>query len=157
MNRSEGNQGRLAPGPWFDLEGWVEGLAGAVVAGIERQASPQGLTAVEFTLMRAFVHSPARTIVELGETLPIEAEQLGALVRALTERGLLRTVAAETGNGLPLLALTQSGRELVWRVDIRVRAEETRLLAGVGPEEMATLSAVASRIVANHAALEGRL
>ena len=154
MNRSEGEHPSQESPPLFDLEGWVEGLARAVVAGVERQTSAQGLTAIEFTLMRVFVENPERTLPQLAEVLPIESGQLTQLVRSLTERGLLGADREEATMGLPVLALTQSGRELVWRLHMRVQAEGSRLLAGVTEAEMATLSSVVSRIVANNAALK---
>lgn len=154
MNQPQGDQDSQEPVRQFDLEGWVEGLAQAVVAGIERQTSAQGLTAVEFTLMRVFTERPECTFHELGQALPMEEEPLGALVQSLIERGLLHTVDPATESELPLLALTQSGRELVWRLHIGVQAEGSRLLAGVTPEEMETLAAVVSRIMANHATLD---
>jgi len=156
MNQPKEDQGPQEGAPQFDLEGWVEELAAAVVAGIERQTSPEGLTAVEFTVMRSLAERPERTTQEIHETLPTDVERLGELVQSLTERGLLHEIAPETGGGVPLLALTQSGRELVWRLHMRVQAEGARLLAGVSPEEMEALAAVVSRIVANHATLDRR-
>lgn len=154
MNQPQGDHAPQEPARQFDLGGWVEGLAQAVIAGIDRQTSAHGLTAVEFTVMRAFAERPECTLHQLGQALPIEAEQLGALVQNLVERGLLRNVSRGTENRLPTLALTQLGRERVWRLHMSVQTEGSRLLAGVSPEEMETLAAVVSRIVANHAALD---
>ena len=140
MNEPQGDQEPREPGRQFDLEGWVEGLARAVVAGVERQTSAQGLTAIEFTVMRVFTEHPECTFEELGEALPLEREQLGVLVQSLIQRGLLHEIDRETRSGLPLLALTQSGRERVWRLHIGVQEEGSRLLAGVSPEQMETLA-----------------
>ena len=154
MNEPHRDRAPQEPSRRLNLEGWVEGLAQAVAAGIERQTSEQGLAAIEFTLMRVLAENPDCTLQELGRALPIQAEQLQTLVQRLVERGLLHDPDSDRGEGPEVVALTQSGRELVWRLHLGVQAEESRLLAGVTPEEMETLSAVVSRIMANHAALD---
>ena len=138
----------------FDLEGWVAGLAQAVVQGIERQTSAHGLTALEFALLRALVERRERSFSQLGDVLPIDREQLVQLVGKLVDRGLLRYGEGGADPRAVLLALTMRGRYLAWRLCQHVQAQDSRLLEGVSEEEMATLSSVVSRIMANHALLE---
>ena len=138
----------------FDLEGWVTGLAQAVISSIERQTAEHGLTAAEFTLLKAFLEKQERTLAQLADVLPIDVEGLSHLVGRLVDRGLLHWRARGADPRAMLLALTTRGRYLAWRLQPRVQAEGSRLLEGVSEEEMATLAAVVSRIVANHAATE---
>ena len=138
----------------FDLERWVAGLAHAVAAGIERQTARHGLTFTEFTLLRAFLEKHERTFSQLAEALPIEREGLAQIVGKLMDRGLLHRPYRAGEPRAMLFALTRRGRYLAWRLHTRLQAERSGLLDGVSDEEMATLSAVVSRIVENHTALE---
>ena len=148
------NQSPQGRGTHFDFEGWVAGLARALVSGIERQTTAHGLTAIEFTLLRVFLEKHERTFSQLADALPVDRERLVQLVGKLVDRGLLHRRDGATDHRAVLLALTERGRELAWRLSPRVQAEGSRLLEGVSQEEMDTLSSVVSRIVANHAALE---
>lgn len=143
-----------APTLQFDLEGWLAGLTQAVVRSIERQTAAHGLTALEFTLLRALVETRERTLSQLADVLPIDRERLAQLVGKLIDRGLLRYGEGATDPRAMLLALTERGRYLAWRLHQHVQAQDSRLLEGVSDEEMATLSSVVSRIMANHALLE---
>lgn len=138
----------------FDLEGWVAGLAQAVVRSIERQTAAHGLTALEFALLRALVEKRERTLSQLADVLPIDRERLSQLVGKLVDRGLLRYGEGAADPRAMLLALTERGRYLAWRLYQHVQAQDSRLLEGVSEEEIATLSSVVSRIMANHALLE---
>lgn len=143
-----------APTLQFDLEGWVAGLAQAVVRSIERQTTAHGITALEFALLRAFVEKRERSLAQLADILPIDRERLAPLVGKLVDRGLLRYGEGAADPRAMLLALTERGRYLAWRLCQHVQAQDSRLLEGVSEEEMATLSSVVSRIMANHAFLE---
>ncbi len=137
-----------------NLEEWMAGLTYAVVAGIERQTTKHDLTAMEFTMLRAFLEQRERTFSQLAEAVPVDNERLAQLVGNLIDRGLLQQRSAAADPHTVLLALTARGRYIAWRLNPRVEAEGSRLLAGVSAEEMATLSSVVSRVVANQAALE---
>ena len=137
----------------FDLEGWVAALAQAVVKGVERQTAAHGLSALEFALLRAFVGKGERTLSQLADALPVDRERLAHLVGRLIDRGLLRYREGATDSRAMLLALTKQGRYFAWTLHRRVQAEDSRLLEGVSAAELATLSSVVSRIVANHALL----
>lgn len=140
--------------PQFSLDGWVTGLAQAFVAGVERQTEAHGLTAAEFTLLGAFMKKRERTLLQLGESIPIDRERLTQLVGRLVDRGLLHWRGRTAEPRAKLLSLTQQGRYTAWRLHSHVQAAEWRLLEGVSEEEIATLSSVVSKIVANHVALE---
>ena len=152
--RAETDQVVRLHGSHFDLERWVGGLAHAVMAGIERQAARQGLTAVEFTLLRVFLEKQERTFSQLAAALPIDRERLVQLIGKLVDRGLLHRRGRGIDPRVMLLALTEEGRKIAWALHPRVRAEDSTLLEGVSKEEMDTLSSVVSRIVANQAAFE---
>ncbi len=150
----KGTQSTGAPPLQFDLEGWVGRLAQAVVRSIEGQTAAHGLTAPEFALLRAFVEKREQSLSQLAEVLPMDRERLAQLVGTLVDRGLLHYGEGAADPHAMRLALTMRGRYLAWQLSQRIQAQDSRLLEGVSDEEMATLSSVVSRIMANHALLE---
>ena len=147
-------EARTVRTPHFDLEGWVGGLAHAVARGIERHTAAHGLTVTEFTLLRVLVEKQERTSSQLAQAMPIDRARLDRVVANLVDRGLLRRRDRTADPRAMLLGLTQRGRYLAWKLHLLVQGEASKLLEGVSEEEVATLSSVVSRIVANGTALE---
>lgn len=134
-------------------EGVVQ-LINAVVKGVERQIEPAGLISMEFSILKSFVEKSEWTVTQLSDVLPADAPRISRLVSKLVDRGLLRRRRRTDDRRVVLLRLTQQGKDLSEELRQRVSEHESRLLEGVSSEELETLRAVTSKILANHAVME---
>ena len=134
-------------------EGVVQ-LINAVVKGVERQIEPAGLISMEFSILKSFAEKSEWTVTQLADVLPADAPRISRLVSKLVDRGLLRRRRRTDDRRVVLLRLTQQGKDLSDELRQRVNEHESRLLEGVSPEELETLRAVTSKILANHATME---
>ena len=145
-----GTDGSSAP----ELSDGVAQLINAVVKGVERQIEPAGLISMEFSILKSFSEKSEWTVTQLSDILPADAPRISRLVSKLVDRGLLRRRRRTDDRRVVLLRLTQQGKDLSDELRQRVSEHETRLLEGVSPEELETLRAVTSKILANHAVME---
>ena len=150
-----GTDERSGEGPSSpELADGVVQLINAVVKGVERQIEPAGLISMEFSILKSFAEKSEWTVTQLSDVLPADAPRISRLVSKLVDRGLLRRRRRTDDRRVVLLRLTQQGKDLSEELRQRVTEHEIRLLEGVSPEELDTLRAVTSKILANHAVME---
>lgn len=137
-----------------DLGTCVSGLVNAVARGMAQIVRPHGLTHIDFALLRLFLDVEEWTITQLAQTLPLAPSGISRSVTKLVDMGLIQRHRLRTDRRVVILTLTKNGATLTQSLHKRVQVYDSRLCEGVSEEEMAVLASVASRVMANYAALE---
>ncbi len=144
-----------APEPMApDLGACVAGLVNVVAKGMAELVAPHNLQPLEFALLRLFLQKERWTTTELAQVLPVTTSRISRVVTKLAEMGLVRRRRQRNDRRLVWLSLTDEGKTLTQSLNQKVRAYDARLARGLTTEEMATFTALASRIVANYDAME---
>ena len=139
-----------------DLSGYVAGLASAVEKGMAQEVAPYDLTPLEFNFLRLCLQMDREvTATELGRLLPVDASRVSRVVTVLVDKGLLRRRRLRDDRRIVMLRLSDEGSDLAFRVREHVDAFAAKLLEGVDADEQQVFLSVASRIIANHAVLQG--
>ena len=152
--KSQSDEHSWEGSPRPELAEEVVGLVNAVVKGVERQIEPFGLINMEFSILKCFTEKDEWTVTALANLLPADAPRISRLVSKLVDRGLLRRRRRTDDRRVVLLRLTQQGKDLTEELCQRVHQHEARLLSGVSVEDLGTLRAVTSKILANHASMQ---
>ena len=128
-------------------------LVDVVDKGMARHIVPDGLSTLEFSILRLFLGREAWTAAELAQTLPASPPQISRVVSKMTSKSLIRRRRLSNDRRVVRLNLTFEGKRLVGEVEQRVRAYKAKLSEGVSEEEMAIFASVASRVMANYLSL----
>jgi MarR family transcriptional regulator, transcriptional regulator for hemolysin len=86
---------------------------------------------------------------ELAERLSIEGPTLTRHLERMEDRGLIRRVRSGPDRRAAEVILTDTGRELVLRLEVVARKANTRLLEGFSADEVEQLRSLLIRIHAN--------
>lgn len=155
MAESYDDRDPQAEGRPTDLRAYVVGLVNAVERGTTQGAAPDGLTSLEFYFLTICLEMEREvTATELAHWLPVDASRISRIVTALVDKGLLLRRRLREDRRVVMLRLSDEGKELTLRVRDRVDAFTASLMEGVGEDELRVFLSVASRIIANHAALQ---
>jgi DNA-binding MarR family transcriptional regulator len=109
---------------------------------------PLDLRAVTFSALVIVVENPGVTQNELADTLAIGRPNIVVVIDELEARSLVIRARVPTDGRAWALRATLEGRRLCSRATAAIREGEARVLAELSPEEIATLTAVLSRIEA---------
>lgn len=145
-----GSAGRgSAPGPgvWRDgpsLLYLLKRLELAVTVELDQVTAIAGLTPVQYTVLTELERRPGVTAAQLARTSFVRAQSMGELLSALTGRGLIRREQDPKDRRHYLLFLTPEGQSLVSTLRRPVQNLERLMIAGLSPEEAATLGTLLS-------------
>ena len=151
---SRNNPDREAESTLIDLEACMDGLANVIDKGMAKEVELYGLTYLEFTLLRNCLDKES-TATQLAQVLPGDGARISRIVTGLVDKGLLRRRRLRNDRRIVMLRLSEEGRELTGRVISSIKSYNAMLTEGIGEEEMRVFESVTSRIVANHAAMQG--
>ena len=140
--------------PPADLEECVAGLVNAVDKGMASEVAPYGLTPLEFSLLRHCLEEEC-TATHLARVLPVDGSRVSRLVTGLVDKGLVRRRRLRRDRRIVMLRLSEEGRELTTDIVEKMKIYDAILTEGIDEEEMRVFMSVSSRIIANHAALQG--
>ena len=154
--------GDTALNPSFDTQSWappsdlgtcVTGLVNAVARGMAQIVATQGLTHIDFALLRLFLGSEEWTTTQLAQALPLVPSSISRTVAKLVSMGLIRRRRLLSDRRVVMLTLTDEGLNLTLDLHQRVQEYDTSLCEGISEEEMAVFTSVSSKVIANYAAL----
>lgn len=151
--QSRDDPDRTSEDPPADLEACVAGLVNAVDKGMAVEVAPYGLTSLEFSLLRHCLEEEC-TATHLAQILPVDGSRVSRLVTGLVEKGLVRRRRLRSDRRMVMLRLSDEGRELTSRIVESLKSYDALLTEGIGEEEMRVFVSVASRIIANHSAMQ---
>lgn len=137
-----------------NLERSVGGLVNALTKGVTNETAPYGLNSVEFELLRTCLEERECTATDLAKVLPIDASRISRMVNRLVDMDLLVRRRLRSDRRIVMLRLSDEGKELVSMLHSRIQEYEAKLTDGVSEEEINVLASVASKILANHTAME---
>jgi DNA-binding MarR family transcriptional regulator len=96
---------------------------------------PVGLSFPQYICLRILARSPGRSNAELARDTQVSPQAMNMVLRGLQERGLVsRPVTVAAGRSLPA-QLTDSGTEVLGRIDTGVRDAERRLLSTLSADQ----------------------
>ena len=111
----------------------------ALRAQMDETLRPLGLTAPQYACLELVSRHPGASSSDLARGAFVTRQTMSALLRALTERGLVtRASRAASGRALPA-ALTSEGERLLGRAGHRIRVIERRMVAGLTGEQCEAL------------------
>ncbi len=138
----------------MELGAYVAGLVNAVDKGMADEVAPYDLSTLEFILLRFCMERVECTATQMGEVVPSDAPRISRMVSRLVDMGLLSRRRLRSDRRMVMLRLTEQGRELTSLLLRRVRAYEAMLTENISEEEVDAFASIASKIIANHAALK---
>ena len=136
-----------------ELGSCVTQLINAVARGAAQVAAERELTHVDYALLRPFLLVEQWTTTQLAGVLPLTPSTISRTVNKLVYRGLIQRRRLVTDRRVVALTLTEEGQTLTQDLHRRVRAYEEGLCSNVSDEEMAVLTSLTSKVMANYAAL----
>ena len=154
MTQPLGDANHRTDPPPADLEECVAGLVNAVDKGLASEVAPYGLTPLEFSLLRHCLEEEC-TATHLARVLPVDGSRVSRLVTGLVDKGLVRRRRLRRDRRIVMLRLSEEGRELTTDIVEKMKIYDAILTEGIDEEEMRVFMSVSSRIIANHAALQG--
>ena len=111
----------------------------AVRAELDNLATPQGLTALQYTALTVLERHPDLTGAHLARHSFVTGQSTADMVTALVNRGLIERHRDPADRRRLVLALTGDGRRLLRRMRPQVAALQDRMLAPLSPEQAAEL------------------
>ena len=135
--------------PLHSLGQCAAALLNAVARGVNKELADHGLTSMEFSMMRLFLHDEEWTATELAQVLPVEVSAISRMVSKLVDKGLLFRRRQKSDRRIVILKLTEEGRALALELHQSVHAYEDTLIAGIRDDEMETFQSVITKVMAN--------
>ena len=151
--KSTHQQAVLEEREWADLGSCVTRLVNVLAKGTEEIVEPQGLTAMEYALLRLFLRREQWTATHMAEMLPVKPSRISRLVAKLVDMGLMRRRRHRSDRRVVFLTLSDGGKALTLKLYRRIEAYETTLQQGVSDGEKSALVSTTSKIMANYARL----
>jgi DNA-binding MarR family transcriptional regulator len=106
-----------------------------------------GIGGAQLFVLHQLADAPARSVNELAERTYTHQSSVSVVVRRLAEQGLVARRPAADDARRRELRLTAAGRRLVERAPMPVQVRLIQGLAGLGRDELATLSRLLRRVV----------
>ena len=135
----------------MNLAACVGDLINAYAKGSAQQMHPEGISPVEFSLLKACMERRESTATDLAEVLPVDASRISRIVTGLVKKGLLIRRRLRNDRRIVMLRLSEQGRELTSLLDGRLAAYDARLIENIGEEDLSTFRSVILKILANQA------
>ena len=145
---------RRAEDPSTNLGIFIADLFNALDKAMAREVAPHGITGLEYSLLWHCLEGE-RTATQLAQVLPVDGSRISRVVTALVDRGLLRRRRLRTDRRIVMLRLTEEGTELASGIFQNMLRHYAILTENIDEEEMRVFASVASRIIANHDAMQG--
>ena len=139
----------------MDLGAFVACVVGAVNWCVRDELEPEGITSVEFAILRALQYSEISTATQLGHLLPLDRSSISRAVTNLVNGGLVGRRRRRSDRRVVTLEMTEEGAELTRNLSERVERRYDELLAGVSPEDIRVFMATGRRIMENRGRAEG--
>ena len=136
-----------------DLGTCVTVLVNAVARGMAQLVAPHDLTHIDFALLRLFLEVEEWTTTQLAQALPLAPSSISRTVTKLVDKRLIQRRRLLTDRRVVILTLTEEGVALTQDLHRRVQAYDARLSEGVSAQEMAILTSVTSKVMANYTSL----
>jgi DNA-binding MarR family transcriptional regulator len=111
----------------------------AVRSHLDNLLRPAGLTALQYTALTVLERHPDLSSAQLARNSFVTAQSMADMITALEGRGLIERHRDQTDRRRLVVALTTAGRDLLDLYRDQVAALETRMLAGLGGEEISRL------------------
>jgi len=128
-----------AAGPEPMLLYLVKQVELAVRSHLDNLLRPGGLTAAQYTALTVLERHPDLSSAQLARNSFVTAQSMADMITALEGRGLIERHRDQADRRRLVVALTAAGRELLDLHRNEVAALETRMLAGLGGDEVADL------------------
>jgi len=112
----------------------------AVRAHLDELLRPSAITALQYTALTVLDRRGGLTTAELARSSFVTPQTMGDLVTALERRGLVERRPDPTNRRRLLIALTETGQDVLAGFDGAVRALEERMLGDLTGEERAALA-----------------
>lgn len=140
--------------PSTNLGTFIADLFNALDKAMAREVAPHGITGLEYSLLWYCLEGEC-TATQLAQVLPVDGSRISRVVTGLVDKGFLRRRRLRTDRRIVMLRLTEEGMELTSGIFQNMQSYYAMLTEGIGEEEMRVFASVTSRIVANHAAMQG--
>lgn len=111
----------------------------AVRARLDDIVRPGGMTALQYTALTVLERHVDMSSAQLARHSFVTAQSMADLIGALEARGLIERHRDRTDRRRLVVALTTEGHALLDRYREEVAALEASMVAGLSPDEVATL------------------
>ena len=135
--------------PPHGLGQYANALAEAVSKGMEADLSQEGLTPLQFAMIRLFLGDEEWTVSELADVLPVEVPAVSRHVTRLVDRGILYRRRQGNDRRFVLLKLTEEGRRLGLELQSKEHLHEESLVEGIDEVEVEAFLSTISKILNN--------
>jgi len=151
---SQRNEQESAQPPAIDLVACAEGLVTTVMGGIAEEVGPHGLSAAEFSLLKACRTRGECTATELVGVLPVDASRISRLVTSLVGKDLVVRRRLPSDRRVVKLSLSDKGKELMSVLNRQIEASHAGILGDIAQEDLRVFESVILRMLANHEAIK---
>lgn len=121
----------------------------AVSKGVKADLSHEGLTPLQFAMIRLFLTDEEWTVSELADVLPVEVPAVSRHVTRLVDRGILYRRRQGNDRRFVLLKLTEEGRKLGLELQSKEHLHEEALVDGIDEVEVEAFLSTISKILNN--------
>ena len=153
QQQSQHSLDRRIEDPSTNLGTFIADLFNALDKAMAREVTPHGITGLEYSLLWHCLEGE-RTATQLAQVLPVDGSRISRVVTVLVDKGFLRRRRLRTDRRIVMLRLTEEGMELTSGIAQNMQRYYAMLTEDIGEEEMRVFASVASRIIANHAAMQ---
>jgi DNA-binding MarR family transcriptional regulator len=129
-------------------------LAFVLTGALERRAAEHDHSLIQTRLLGA-LRDRQPSMQTLARWLNLDKSSLTGLVDRAERRGLVARTPSPTDRRAVLVSLTPAGRALAAHVGAQYEADVAHLLTPLSTAERKTLTALATRLLAAHAAEQG--
>ena len=112
-----------------------------------------GLSSVEFGLVASLGRQPPMSVIKLAEAVGMDKGQISRALAGLVSRKLVARSVNARDNREVLVCLTKSGLAAHETIVAGAQERNQRLLAGLGPDEVAMLLGYIDRLTATAASM----
>ena len=138
----------------INLAACVGDLINDYSKGTAQQMHPEGISPVEFSLLKACMERRESTATDLAEVLPVDASRISRIVTGLVNKGLLIRRRLRNDRRIVMLRLSEQGKELTSLLGRRLAAYDAKLTENIAEDDLITFRSVIIKILANQAAIE---
>ena len=108
------------------------------------------LTPVQFAALSTIAGEPGLDQASVAARAAVDRATIGGVIDRLVDKGLVARQVSQTDRRARVLRLTDSGADVLARVQGAVAAVQDTLCAGLSETERATLATLLHRIAENH-------
>ncbi|MEQ8708969.1 MAG: MarR family winged helix-turn-helix transcriptional regulator [Rhodospirillales bacterium] len=94
-----------------------------------------GITPVQYACLRAVAACPGEDQVRLAGAIAYDKTTIGGVIDRLVQKGFLERTISEKDRRARIIHLTNTGRELLARIDPLVTRAQDQMLSGLSAEE----------------------